>query len=220
MRLAGGKSGGSSNVLARVAAAAGFAAAVWALATAPALAQAQRQGQPRPPQQQQAQPEETELEQIELVPNQIDAFIATENALKPITSKLRGEPSKQQMAQMEAIAKRNGFKDFDEYGDVASNIGFVFSGINPESKKYEPEELIKKEIAAVNGDARIPAQQKRQILAGLQQAQKDLPALKYPKNVELVAQNFDRLKPVMMPDAPPPQQQGQGQPPRQQPPRR
>ena len=231
MRLADAtiRSGAGLNVWARAAAAA-FAAA---LAASPALAQGQmRQGQgpgqgPRPPQQQQqkqAQPEETELEQIELAPNHIDAFITTENALKPITSRLRGEPSKQQMAQMEAIVKKNGFKDFDEYGDVASNIGFVFSGINPESKKYEPEVLIKKEIDAVTGDARIPAPQKRQILAGLQQAQKSLPALKYPKNVELVAQNYDRLKPVLVPEGPPQQQQGQGQgtPPRQQqqPPRR
>jgi len=228
MRLADAtiRSGAGFNVWARAAAAAAFAAA---LAASPALAQGQmRQGQgpgqgPRPPQQQQqkqAQPEETELEQIELAPNHIDAFITTENALKPITSRLRGEPSKQQMAQMEAIVKKNGFKDFDEYGDVASNIGFVFSGINPESKKYEPEVLIKKEIDAVTGDARIPAPQKRQILAGLQQAQKSLPALKYPKNVELVAQSYDRLKPVMVDEPPQPPLQAQGQPRPQQPPRR
>ena len=71
--------------------------------------------------------------------------------------------------------------------------------------------LIKKEIDAVNGNARMPAQQKRQILSDLQQAQKSLPALKYPKNVDLVAQNYDRLKPVLVPEGPPPQQQGQGQ---------
>jgi hypothetical protein len=228
MRLADAtiRSGAGLRVLARAAAAAAFAAA---LAVSPALAQGQmRQGQgpgqgPRPPQQQQqkqAQPEDTELEQNELAPNHIDAFITTENALKPITSRLRGEPSKQQMAQMEAIAKKNGFKDFDEYGDVASNIGFVFSGINPESKKYEPEVLIKKEIDAVTGDARIPAPQKRQILAGLQQAQKSLPALKYRKNVELVAKSYDRMKPVMVDEPPQPPPQAQGQPRPQQPPRR
>jgi hypothetical protein len=222
--LASGRALHSVDVVARLAVAAVFAGAM--LMSAPALAQGQprpgqgqRPQQQQPPQQQQAQPEPSELDQIELTPSHIDAFVATEMALKPITSRLKGEPNKQQQAQIEAVVKKNGFKDFDEYGDIASNIGFVFAGINPESKKYEPAELIKRDIATVTGDTRIPAPQKKQILDSLQEAQKSLPALKYPKNAELVAQNYDRLKPVMAPEGPPPQQpppQGQGQPPRQQ----
>lgn len=206
----------------RLIAVAGFAAALVAMQSLSAEAQGnrpQRQGQP-PAQQKAAQPEETEIEQIELTSNQIDGFIATQKEITPITARLKGDaqPTKQMMSQMEGIAKKNGFKDFDEFGDVGTNIGMVFGGIDPESKKYEPEELIKREIAAVTANQKIPAPQKKQILQGLQQASKSVPPLKYPGNAELVAKNYDRLKPVMMEEQPqqaPPQQQQRQQPRRQ-----
>jgi len=202
----------------RLAMAAGFVAGLVAIQTLSADAQGnqpQRQG-PRPAQQQQAQPEELEVEQIALTASQIDAFIATEKEIAPITAKLKGnaEPSKQMMAQMESIAKKNGFKDFDEYGDVGANIGMVLSGINPENKRYEPEELIKRQIAAVNADQKIPPTQKKRILQNLQQASTSMPKLQYPGNADLIAANYDRLKAVMeggqqQPQKAAPQQQRQ-----------
>ena len=130
--------------------------------------------------------------QIELTQTQIDAFIATEKEIAPITSKLKGnaQPSKQIMSQMETIAKKNGFKDFDEFGDVGTNIGMVFGGIDPQSKQYNPEELIRREIAAVQGNSKIPAKQKQQILKDLQQASTSVPKLKYPANAELVSEEL------------------------------
>jgi hypothetical protein len=176
-----------------------FAFAVSAITAAPALAQKKQQQQQQ--QQQAAQPEETELDQIELTDKQIGAFIATQKEIQPITAKLKGsaQPSKQQMAQMEAIAKKHGFKDFDEFGDVGANIGFAFGGIDPESKKFEPEELIKREIAAVQANKKIPAKQKQQILKDLEEASATMPKLKYPGNADLVAKNYDQLKPLMEP---------------------
>ena len=203
----------------RLLAAAGFVAALFVMQTISAEAQGnrpQRQGQP-PAKQQAAEPEETEIEQIELTASQIDAFIATQKEITPITARLKGnaQPSKQMMAQMEGIAKKNGFKDFDEFGDVGANIGMVFGGIDPQSKKYAPEELIKREIAAVTADKRIQAAQKKRILQDLQQASTSMPKLKYPANGDLVAQNYDRLKPVMEEEQQQPQQSPQPQ--RQQP---
>lgn len=200
----------------RLVAVAGFAAALVVMQTLWAEAQGnrpQRQGQP-PAQQKAPEPEQLQVEQIELTPTQIDGFIATQKEITPITAKLKGDaqPTKQMVTQMGDIAKKNGFKDFDEFGDVGSNIGMVFGGMNPESKKYEPEELIKREIAAVTANQKIPAPQKKRILADLQQASKSVPPLKYPGNVDLVAKNYDRLKPVMVdeqPQQPPPQQQRQ-----------
>jgi len=183
----------------RLIAAAAFVAATFAMQTLPAEAQGNRPQGQRPAQQQPAEPEEMEIEQIELTEKQIEAFIATEKEIAPITAKLKGnaQPSKQMMSQMELMAKKNGFKDFDEFGDVGANIGMVFGGIDPQSKKYDPEELIRREIAAVQGNDKIPAKQKQQILKNLQQASTSIPKLQYPNNAELVAKNYDRLKPVM-----------------------
>jgi hypothetical protein len=215
------RSGGYDFTFCKRLAAAGFAAALFAMQTLSAEAQGnrpQRQGQP-PAQQKAPEPEETEIEQIALTPNQIDAFIATDKEIAPITARLKGdaEPSKQMMTQMEGIAKKNGFKDLDEYGDVSANIGMVFGGINPETKKYEPEELIRRQTAAVNADQKIPPAQKKRILQDLERASKSLPALKYPGNAELVANNYDRLKAVMVQEQPQPRQASPQQQQRQQP---
>jgi hypothetical protein len=181
-------------------AAAALVLAVLALIV-PAAAQGnQPQGQAAPPaQQDQAQPEEDEFKQIELTQGQIDAFIATDKEIQPITAKLKpdAEPSKEMIEQMEAVAKKNGFKDFDEYGDVGSTISFVFSGINPANKQYQPEELIKREIAAVNADKKIPAAEKKEILQELRDALTSMPKMEFPGNVDLVVKNYERLKPLM-----------------------
>ena len=183
----------------RLIAAALFVAATFAMQMLPAAAQGNRPQAQRPAPQQPAEPEEMEIEQIELTQSQIDAFIATEKEIAPITAKLKGnaQPTKQMMSQMEVIANKNGFKDFDEFGDVGANIGMVFGAINPESKKYDPEGLIRRQIGAVHGDAKIPTKQKLQILKQLQQALTSVPKLKYPGNAELVARNYDRLRPLM-----------------------
>jgi hypothetical protein len=186
-----------ASTLLRMSIVAVAAAAVVGIQALPAEAQSRQQRQPA--QQQQAEPEDVQIEQIALTQGQIDAFIATEKAIQPITAKLKGnaQPGKQAMAQMEAAAKKNGFKDFDEYGDVGANIGLVFGGIDPDSKKYDPAGLIKREIAAVQADRKIPAKQKQQIVKDLQEAAKDPPKLEHPGNAELVARNYDRLRPVM-----------------------
>jgi len=173
---------------------AGFAAGLFAMQASPAAAQGQR-----PAQQQGASEEETEIEEVQLTAQKIDAFIATQLAITPITAKLVGDdqPSEEMMKQMEAIAKKNGFKDFDEFGDVGATIALVFGGIDPQSKKYDPQELIKREIAAVNTDSKISPAEKKKILQDLQQAGATAPKLKYPGNADLVGKNYDRLKPVL-----------------------
>jgi hypothetical protein len=183
----------------RLIAAAIFVAATLAGQVFPAAAQGNRPQPQRPAQQQPAEPEEMEIEQIELTQSQIDAYIATQKEIAPITAKLKGkaQPTKQMMSQMESIAKKNGFKDFDEFGDVGTNIAMVFDAINPESKKYDPEGAIRRQIGAVHGDKRIPDKEKLKILKDLQQALTSVPKLKHPANAELVARNYDRLRPVM-----------------------
>ena len=178
----------------RLFAGAAFAVAVLAISAAPVMAQKKQQ------QQQQAQPEEEDLDQMALTQAQIDGFVSAQTKMKPVTAKLKGnaQPSKQMMTQMEGISKEAGFKDFEEFGNVGANIGFVFGGIDPQSKKFvEPEMQIKQEIDKVTADAKMPAAQKKRALADLQKAQTSAPKLQFPVNAELVAKNYDKLKPVM-----------------------
>ena len=184
-----------TTLFGRLFAGAVFTAAALAFTAAPVIAQKKQQQQ-----QQQAAPEEEEIDQVELTQAQIDGFVTAQTKITPITAKLKGnaQPSKQMMAQMEGSSKEAGFKDFEEFGNVGSNIGFVFGGIDPNTKKFvEPEMQIKQEIDKVNADAKMPAAQKKKALADLQKALTSAPKLKFPVNAELVAKNYDKLKPVM-----------------------
>lgn len=192
------RSGGRTfTIFNRLMAGAVFAFAVSAISAAPVMAQKRQQQQQ---QQQAAEPDEVELDQIQLTAGQIDAYIAAQTGIKPIVAKLKGnaQPSRQMLTQMEAIAKKAGFKDFDDFANVESNIGLVFSGIDPQSKTFaEADVLINQEIAKVNADKNLPAAEKKEALQELQEALKSAPKLKYPANAELVIKNYDRLKPLM-----------------------
>ena len=150
-------------------------------------------------QQQPAEPAPIAIAEVELTQSHIDAFIATDKAIAPVTAKLKGSrpPSDQMMAQMDAIANKYGFNDFDNFAEVGTTIRMVFRRINPENGRYDPEAMIRRQIGAVHGDSKIPPKQKLQTLKDLQRALSSGAKLKYPANAELVARNYDRLRPVI-----------------------
>ena len=185
-------------------AAAVFLAAAFAAHMLPAEAQGIRPPgqvpmQQQPAQQQPAEPAPVAIAEVELTQSHVDAFIATNREIAPVTAKLKGSrpPSDQMMAQMDAIANKYGFNDFDDFAEVGTSIRMVFRGINPESRRYDPEAMIRRQIGAVHGDSKMPPKQKLQTLNDLHRALKSGAKLKYPANAELVARNYDRLRPVM-----------------------
>ena len=68
----------------------------------------------------------------------------TGDARKAALGKLAGWT---EVAGRDAITKKFGFKDFNEYDEVVANITMVMSGIDPKTKAFtEPSVAIKKEI--------------------------------------------------------------------------
>lgn len=139
----------------RLVAVAVFVAATFAVPMLPAEAQGIRPPGQVPAQQQPAEPEQITIPEVELTQSHIDAFIATDKAIAPVTAKLKGkrQPTGQMTAQMDAIANKYGFDDFDDFGSVRANIAMVFGRINPESRRYDPEAMIRRQIGAVHGDS-------------------------------------------------------------------
>lgn len=137
-----------------------------------------------------ASAQDFEFKQIKLTDKHIKGFIAAQNDMNKIAEKLQSdseEPDEKMLAELEAIAKKNGFADLDELDQVAANISMVMAGIDPESGDYsDPTESIKKEIEEVKGDKSIPANEKKQILAELEEAQQMTPALEHPENIAIV----------------------------------
>ena len=189
-----------------------LAVAAFALLSTAALsgsAMAQAAKQPPAPAAKQAPPAQepapAPLKQIELTDKQIEALLAAQKEMDAVSDKLPAgaadNPDPKLQAQFDAIVKKNGFADFDEYGTVYDNISLVMSGIEPKTKAFtEPPEALKKQIASVQAEAKIPAKDKKEILDDMNEALKTVEPVKFPANVTLVTKYFDKLGALMQND--------------------
>ena len=97
-------------------------------------------------------------------------------------------------AELEAVTKRHGFKDFAEYEAVAANIWLVMSQIDPQTKMFaDPQILIKKEIEDASADNTIPDSERKQLLEELNQALKSAEPIQFPSNIEVVQKYYDKI---------------------------
>lgn len=167
-----------------------------------ALAQAKQapkqQAAPAPAKQAVPPPaREAPIKQIALSEKQVEGVLSAAKEMDPITEKLPddGKPDPKIIAQLDALAKKNGFASYDEYNDVVDNIGIVLAGFDPATKKYVgPEAVIKAQIAQVQADKKIPAKDKKEVLADLNAALKSPgPAIENKGNIDLVAKYYDGL---------------------------
>jgi hypothetical protein len=138
------------------------------------------------------------MKQIKLTEKQIQGFIAAQKDMAPLLEKLQAATSDQLdpkvQAQLEAAAKKNGFKDMAEYDDVAANISMVMAGFDPQTKTFtDPLVAIKKEIADVTADKSMAAEEKKQALEELNEALKATQPIEFPSNIELVKKYYDKL---------------------------
>ena len=144
-----------------------------------------------------AQPAPPPLKQMALTDKQIDGVLAAQKDMDAITQKLppNAAPSPKVIAQLDAVAKKNGFASYDEYNDVVENITLVLSGFDPVSNKYVGfEAATKAQIAQVQANKQMSAKDKKDALAELNDALKSPPpAIENKVNIDLVAKNYDKL---------------------------
>lgn len=180
-----------------------FAIAMTAASSSGAFAQAKQQ-QMAPPAKQPAQaapPAQADqappIKQIALTDKQVDGALAASKEMDPITAKLaeNAQPDPKVVAQLEAIAKKNGFASYDEFNNVVDNISLVLGGFDPQTKKYVgPEAVLKAQIAQVQADKQMSAKDKKEALADLNEALKSPPpAVENKGNIELVTKSYDKL---------------------------
>jgi hypothetical protein len=185
----------------------GGLAASLALASATgALAQAKqappaKQAAPAP---QATPPAEAPLKQVALTEKQIESVLASQKEMDAITEKLPedAKPDPKITAQLEAVAKKYGFAGYDDYNVVIDNISLVLGGFDPQTKKYVgPEAVLKQQIAAVQADKKMPAKDKKEALAELNdQLKSPAPAIENKGNIDLVAKYYDKLAEAMSED--------------------
>jgi hypothetical protein len=144
-------------------------------------------------------PAEPALKQIALTEQQIQSVLAAQNDIDTISAKLpddpKAKPDPKILAQLEDTAKKNGFASFADYNDVVDNISLVLGGFDPQTKTYVgAEAVIKAQIAAVQADKKMPAKDKKEALADLDDALKTpAPTIENKGNIELVTKYYDKL---------------------------
>jgi len=138
------------------------------------------------------------MKQIALTEAQIQAYVAAAADIEPMLDKLpqndSGQLDAKVLTQLDAAAKKHQFASFEDYQDVAANIGLVMDGIDPQTKKYVGADvMLKTQIAEVQADAKMPAADKKQALSELNEALKSIDPVKNAGNIDLVIKYYDKL---------------------------
>jgi hypothetical protein len=176
-----------------------LAASMSLISNSPAVAQAKQQMAPAP-----AAQEAPPVKQIALTDKQIEGVLAASKDMDAATAKLpeNAAPDAKAMAQLDAVAKKNGFASFDDYNNVTDNIGMVMSGIDSSTKKYVGNEaVLKAQIAQIQADKKMSPKDKKEALADLNDALKNpAPAIQNKGNIDLVVKYYDKLAASMATD--------------------
>ena len=135
--------------------------------------------------------------QIALTDKQIEQVLAGQKDIDAITDKIpeNAKPDPKIDAQLDAVARKAGFAGYEEYNIVVDNISLVLGGFDPATKKYVgTETVIKAQIAEVEADKKMPAKDKKEALADLNEAMKTPPpAIENKGNIDLVGKYYDKL---------------------------
>jgi hypothetical protein len=141
------------------------------------------------------------IKQMALTEQQVEGVLAASKDMDAITEKLTDntKPDPKVTAQLEAVAKKNGLASYDEYNSVVDNIGLVLGGFDPATKKYVGSDaVIKAQIAKVEADKKMSANDKKDALADLNEALKSpAPPIENKGNIDLVAKYYDKLAAIM-----------------------
>ena len=137
------------------------------------------------------------LKQMALTDKQIEGVLAAQKDIDAIAEKLPDDakPDPKVTAELDGVARKNGFASYDEYNDVIDNISLVLAGIDPATKKYVGSEaIIKAQITQIQSDTSMPANDKKQALADLTEALKaPSPPIENKGNIDLVVKYYDKL---------------------------
>ena len=195
------------QILRPLTAALGLAAMMALLSSSAVFAQAKQAPKQAPApaaKQQAAPPPQPPMKQIALTEKQIEGVLAASKEMDAITDKIpqNAKPDPKVDAQLDAVAKKNGFASYAEYNEVLGNISMVMGGFDPATKQYVgPEAVLKAQIAAVQADKKMQAKDKKQALAEMNEALKTpAPAIENKGNIDLVAKYYDKLAAALQDD--------------------
>src|SRR5262245_57907596 len=139
-----------------------------------------------------------EVRQIQLTEKQVQGIIAAQKDVSAVFDKIQAPPPDELppavLAELDAVAKKHGFRDFNDYDEVLGNITMVMTGIDRKTKAFtEPAAAIKQEIADVTENNTMLAAEQKLMLEELNEAMKPAQPMQFPGNTDLVKKYYDRI---------------------------
>jgi hypothetical protein len=144
-------------------------------------------------------PAQVAAAQIKLTEKHVEGFIAAQKDMSAVVEKMQGaifsdHANAKYKAELKAVTKKYGFKNFAEYETVAANISIVMAAIDPQTKVFmDPQTAIKKELEEVSADKTIADNEKKKLLRELKEALKSAEPIQFPTNIELVTKYYDKI---------------------------
>lgn len=132
-----------------------------------------------------------EVKQIQLTEKQVLSYLAAQKEMPEVPEDADAKIE----AQLESVAKKHGFANFQEYEDVVINISLILQGLDPESNEFiEPPDVIKQQIAELQADRSIPAKERQEAVKELNEALKTAQPIQFRGNIELVKKHYDAIE--------------------------
>jgi hypothetical protein len=141
-------------------------------------------------------PAQVAVTQIRLTENHVERFIAAKKDMSAVVEKMmQGDSANAKYeAELKAVTKKHGFKNFAEYEAVAASISLVMAAIDPQTKVFtDPHTAIKKELEDVSAETNISSSQKTKLLRSLNMALRAARAIQFPTNIELVRKYYNKI---------------------------
>ena len=137
------------------------------------------------------------LQQIELTDDEVSRYVGSLDDMQKAMGDVAAdaaEPDAKTIAKLEDVARKHGFRSFDEYNNVAGNISLVVDGIDPDTKTYVGQDkLILKAIDDVKADTKLTPADKETAAKDLEAQAKAILPLKYQTNIDLVVKHYDQI---------------------------
>lgn len=141
------------------------------------------------------------LTQIELTDAHMTRFIAMQTDLVALGKEIEAseeQPNPKLNEKLTELAKKNGFKTFDEFDDVAATVSLVMEGLDPDTKEYtDPKESIAADIEDAKQDTTLTDEERKQVIADLEEARETTPDVKFPTNVDMVRKYAEQIEQIL-----------------------
>lgn len=146
-------------------------------------------------------PEAQEFVQMQLTEQQLKSFIAAQDDLAAISKRIEAAGDKEDPqldAELESLAKKYGFENFEKLEDVASNIMFVLDITDPKTGEFKDPKLdIQAEIDTLAGDTTLTPEEKQKRKTQLEEEMKSIPTLQFKGNIAIVNKHRQALEKSM-----------------------